>query len=174
MKTSNIIILTGVILYISSYCMPAVKISNFTGGSSTMHYGWDCAVMAILPGIVTPYFAIGIVCTIANLFMIITPIFIRTGKVTEKFRRFHYYFSLSALSGCIVAETLLIGFYIWILSMFIVNYGISKELNTQNQANFNDLKEDNVRRRGLLKNIDEQIALMIGVAFLILWLAGCF
>ena len=56
--------------------------------------------------------------------------------------------------------------------MFIVNYGLSIELNTQNQANINDLKEDNVRRRGLLKNIDEQIALMIGVAFLILWLAG--
>ena len=152
--------------------MPAVKISNFTGSSSHMHYGWECAVMAIFPGIISPYFAIGIACTIANLFMIITPIFIRTGKVTEKFRRFHYYLSLSALSGCIVAETLLIGFYIWILSMFIVNYGLSIKLNTQNQANINDLKEDNVRRRGLLKNIDEQIALMIGVAFLILWLAG--
>ena len=162
--------------------MPAVKIPNFTSGS-TMHYGWECAVMAILPGIVSPYFAIGIVCTIANLFMIITPIFIRTGKVTEKFRRFHYYFSLSALSGCFVAETLLIGFCIWILSMFIVNYGLWVELSAQNQANINDSKEVNVRRKitideqinysnklvskGYLKNIDEQIALMIGVIFLI-------
>tara|TARA_B100000809_G_scaffold34147_1_gene29961 strand:- start:207 stop:734 length:528 start_codon:yes stop_codon:yes gene_type:complete len=171
MKVTNKTIFTGVILYIASYFMPAAKISNWSSGSS-MYYGWECAVMAMFPGIVSPYFAIGIVCTIANLFMIITPIFVMTGKVTEKFRRFHYYFSLSGLSGCIVAETLLIGFCIWILSMFIVNYGLSIELNRQNQANIGDLKEVNVRRKGFLKNIDEQIALMIGVAFLVLWLAG--
>ena len=171
MKVTNKTIFTGVILYIASYFMRAAKISNWSSGSS-MYYGWECAVMAMFPGIVSPYFAIGIVCTIANLFMIITPIFVMTGKVTEKFRRFHYYFSLSGLSGCIVAETLLIGFCIWILSMFIVNYGLSIELNRQNQANIGDLKEVNVRRKGFLKNIDEQIALMIGVAFLVLWLAG--
>ena len=62
--------------------------------------------------------------------------------------------------------------WIWILSMFIVNYGLSIELNTQSQANINDLKEVNVRRKGLLKNIDEQIALMIGVVFLIGRLTG--
>ena len=74
------------------------------------------------------------------------------------------------------------------LSMFIVNYGLWVELNAQNRANINDSKEVNVRRKitideqinysnklvnkGYLKNIDEQIALMIAVIFIIGRLVG--
>ena len=163
MKTSNKIILAGIILYVASYFMPAARISTWVG-TSNMAYGWQCAVYA-MGGVIV--FGLGIPCTIANLFMIITPIYVMNNKVTEKFRRFHYHFCLSGLLGCIFAETILIGFWIWMLSMFIVNYGLSIELNTQNQANINDTKEVNVRRKGFLKNIDEQIALMIGVIFLI-------
>ena len=166
MKVTNKTIFTGVILYIASYFMPAAKISNWSSGSS-MYYGWECAVMAMFPGIVSPYFAIGIVCTIANLFMIITPIFVIRDKGTEKFRRFHYYFSLTGISACIVAETLMIGYYIWILSMLIVNYGMSIELKGQNLADINGSKKINLKRKGFLRNVDEQIALMIGVVFLI-------
>ena len=180
MKTSNKIILAGIILYVASYFMPAARIPNWSSGSS-MAYGWQCAVSAIWPGVI--FFGLGIPCTIANLFMIITPIYVMNNKVTEKFRRFHYHFCLLGLLGCIVAETILIGFCIWMLSMFIVNYGLWVELSAQNQANINDSKEVNVRRKitideqinysnklvskGYLKNIDEQIALMIGVIFLI-------
>mgnify|MGYP000043460015 CR=1 FL=1 len=72
--------------------------------------------------------------------------------------------------------------------MFIVNYGLWVELNAQNRANINDSKEVNVRRKitideqinysnklvnkGYLKNIDEQIALMIAVIFIIGRLVG--